>query len=352
MVQRINTVLIIRMIVAVLICTATILSCKPSGGIDLLVGFDAPLELQPYRSLENVFLKRPYGLLVRDSVIISWESSEGNQVSLNSAVTGESLMGFLFTGRGPGEATHVDDLYLKGDSLYASVYPERLFSYNWNDLIFGETIPETVYDIEGVFTSNRITAFTKNLDDEDNSTMYRTTDTMDGSITYWSEFPEDDPNEYPLNDYSKQLAYQGHFYAPRNQNKAIFLFDTYAIGYDVLDLEHFSVEHHISCYPQVKMEYYPEFDITRVDYADKYQEGFRSAAANDSGFYLLYVDEDLFSGSYVLSFDWDSKPQRLFHVKESLTDICVDDDNDFLYGIDEEESLDGIRIVIYVIEKQ
>ena len=351
MVQRVKNCSLLRKIVAVIAFTATIFSCD-NNKVDLLEGFDKPIELPVHRTIENVFLKTPFGILVRDSIIIAWDSTEGKQVSVYSTSDGRLLSGFLNVGRGPGEALHVDDMYIKKDTLYAATYPEQLYSYSLDDLLGMESVvPNSVYEYGGVFNPSGITAFSKNNGDERNTTMYRTAGFNGGSLLFWGIFPEDDPLDYPLTDFSKQLAYQGHFFVPENIGKALYLFDTYAIGFDILDMDNLTVEHHFYRYPQVKMDFYPEFEITSVDYADKYQPGFKSASANDSGFYLLYEDKELFQGCYILSFDWESTPRKLFHVSESLSDICIDSNNHYLYAVSGEETIDGVGVLVYTIEE-
>ena len=325
----------------------TIFSCGGQKRVDCLAGFEAPVELSPQNRIAHLFMKEPYGLLLRDSVLISWESSEGKQLSFHSINSGDLLFQCLEIGRGPGEALHVDDVYIRSDSLYASTYPEGLLGYSLDDLLSGRArVAESSYGHDGIIASTGITAFSKNIEDKDNSTMYRTASIADGAMTFWSEFPTDDPVEYPLSDYSRQLAYQGHYFVPKNRDKVLFVY-YYAVGFSVLDLENLSADHHFYTYPQVELQYFPIFDVTKVSFTEKHQAGFKSGAACDDGFYLLYEDEKVSRGSFLLYFDWDCRPVKLYHVNESLTCIAVDPCTGLLCALDAREDLEGSDLLLY-----
>ena len=336
-------------IVALSFGLATIFSCETRRRIDCLEGFGSPVELSPQKRIEHMYLRAPYGLLIRDTVLISWESSEGKQLSFHSINTGTLLFQCLDMGRGPGEAQHVDDVYIKADSLYASVYPEGLFGYNLDDLMTGRRrVAQSVYAHDGIIASTGITAFSKNEADDENATMYRTASLADSTLLYWCDFPADDPVDYPKADFSKQLAYQGHYFVPENVGKALFVY-YYAIGFSVLDLEKLSVDHHFYTYPQVELQYFPTFDVTKVSFVEKHQKGFKSGAACDNCFYLLYEDENVSSGSYILSFDWEGRPMGLYHVDESLACFAVDEDAGILCALDAREDLEGSDVFIYYL---
>jgi len=323
--RRISKYLIILLLLA---------SCnKPK--INILGDFSDCRELTKPLVIDGIFEDMPYGFVVADSTIAAISSQMGeNQLFCVNIPSGERTS-TLKIGRGPGEAFHANSIQIQEDTISVAVDPEETFRYLLQECKSGNSaMPIISLKHSGIVAGNEIIAQGHNHDDKGNSTLYSSVIIKDTVIRYWGDFPYGDKMKYPLEDESKQTAYQGHLFASPDGSKAVVPL-LYTVGFDVIDIRSHSVKHHIWITPQVTIRHIEELNVNLVRRAPAYETGFDDASATNQAIYLLYKKGNL---SYVLKYDWKGKPETEYKIGPvDLEKIYVAPDGSKLYALANDE---------------
>lgn len=304
--------------------------CEESGTVDLLCGHGEAIELIPSYIDDNVFDRFPYSIVVKDSIVLGISSEFGEGQLQTYDICSKRQEFYLKSGRGPFESLHVNSLSLSGDTVNVSVLPDATCRYLIaEDRSENCLVPLSMEPSEGVFLNDEILSFKRNPEAVQDSFMFCSYSLLDSTRSYWGLFPDNDEIKYPEYDESKHTAYQGDLYLSPDRGKALFVY-YYAIGFDILDPASQSNEHYISKTPQVTVKHVEELNANFVRGTERWQRGYAEAQVTDSCFYLLCEQNGT---SYVLEYDWEAEPLRLFCFEEIIRNIFVTSSGDSLFAI-------------------
>ena len=283
---------------------------------------------------ENVLEGLPYGFVVADSSLLAFSSSMGAAQLFSYNLKDGTRHYSLKFGRGPGESLHANSIQLRGDSVYVSVDPGMIYSYDRAELINrSNVIPRSSRRGNGLIAADgSVISFSRNIDDESNSTMYCTETKVDTS--WWGVFPEDEI-AYPAGDESKQTAWQGKLVLSPDGDRGLFLF-YYALGFDIIGIPSKTVSHHVWLTPQVSVKHIDMLGVNVVKPDEHYVRNFIDVAACRDGFYMLYTPDG--ARKYVLSYDWEGAPIKVYEVEEASRLIYVEPDGGAVYLLSANEN--------------
>ena len=313
---------------------AALVSCGHGKDVDIMASFPVADKVECVLAAENVFDGVPYGFVVADSSLLAFSSSMGAAQLFSYNLKDGTRHYSLKFGRGPGESLHANSIQLRGDSVYVSVDPGMIYSYDRAELINrSNVIPRSSRRGNGLIAADgSVISFSRNIDDESNSTMYCTETKVDTS--WWGVFPEDEI-AYPAGDESKQTAWQGKLVLSPDGDRGLFLF-YYALGFDIIGIPSKTVSHHVWLTPQVSVKHIDMLGVNVVKPDEHYVRNFIDVAACRDGFYMLYTPDG--ARKYVLSYDWEGAPIKVYEVEEASRLIYVEPDGGAVYLLSANEN--------------
>ena len=313
---------------------AALVSCSHGKDVDIMASFPVAGKVECVLMAENVLEGLPYGFVVADSSLLAFSSSMGAAQLFSYNLKDGTRHYSLKFGRGPGESLHANSIQLRGDSVYVSVDPGMIYSYDRAELINrSNVIPRSSRRGNGLIAADgSVISFSRNIDDESNSTMYCTETKVDTS--WWGVFPEDEI-AYPAGDESKQTAWQGKLVLSPDGDRGLFLF-YYALGFDIIGIPSKTVSHHVWLTPQVSVKHIDMLGVNVVKPDEHYVRNFIDVAACRDGFYMLYTPDG--ARKYVLSYDWEGAPIKVYEVEEASRLIYVEPDGGAVYLLSANEN--------------
>ncbi len=313
---------------------AALVSCSHGKDVDIMASFPVADKVECVLAAENVFDGVPYGFVVADSSVLAFSSSMGAAQLFSYNLKDGTRHYSLKFGRGPGESLHANSIQLRGDSVYVSVDPGMIYSYDRAELINRSNVmPRSSRRGNGqIAADGSVISFSRNIDDESNSTMYCTETKVDTS--WWGVFPEDEIS-YPAGDESKQTAWQGKLVLSSDGDRGLFLF-YYALGFDIIGIPSKTVSHHVWLTPQVSVKHIDVLGVNVVKPDEHYVRSFIDVAACRDGFYMLYTPDR--ARKYVLYYDWEGVPVKAYEVEEESKLIYVEPDGGAVYLLSANEN--------------
>lgn len=343
-----------KILLAILIITVS--SSCDNNGKSILDDFSSVIILKDEICVTDSCVA-PQNVVLMDDFLFYKEKAQNKLLRRLDLNTGEMLE-FLSKGNGPGEVTNVIRLAVSDSLLQIFVDPESVLCYSPNDLDknliypskeirmpLGQSAFASAFKVnDKLFYSGKIT--------ETDTCRYCVYDIDKDSLYSFEGFPKIDFNiqDFPSNDMSKQLAYQGDFVFSPRQDK-IFFFFFYGLGFEVIDADNWKVMHRtIYQYPNVKLKHIDQLNINKVERNPDSFCGFIDACATDDYIYVLYTNktfkEDYSSGKHILQYDWKGKPKVHYISEYDLNSISVDERNNAIYATTNEENA---RIIKYKI---
>lgn len=343
-----------KILLSILICIASS-SCGDKG-TSILDNFSNVVILKDEICVTDSCVA-PQNLVLKDYSLFYKEKSQSKLLRRLDLITGE-IQEFLSKGNGPGEVTNVIRLAVSDSILQVYTDPEAVLYYCPADLDknlvypskevkmpLGQSAFASAFQVNGkLFYSGKIT-----LTDTCRYCVY---DIDKDSLYSFEGFPKIDSNiqDFPSNDMSKQLAYQGDFVFSPNRDRLFFFF-FYGLGFEIIDTRNWKVLYHkMYQYPDVKLKHIDQLNINKVERNPDSLCGFIDACATDNHIFVLYTNktfkEDYSSGRHILQFDWEGKPITHYISENDLNSISIDDSEKNIYATTNEENA---RIIKYKI---
>lgn len=300
----------------------------------------------------------PNNLVMADSLLFYEEPQDKDLMRCYHLKEGR-IKKFLSRGNGPDEALNViRTSYTSADSLLqVYVEPEMILLYDIKDMenvkiqpVESRKLTEGQYAYSSAYVVGGDEIFYTGKASANDTCRYCMYHWETDSIYSFGAFPKEDIHWHnlPMNDCSRQLAYQGHAVLSPDGSKLFFYF-FYALGFEIIDAERNRITHSsFKQYPDVKLFPIPELGINRIKHNPDSFRGFLDACTTDEHIYVLYsgkrFSEDYSAGKYVLKYTWNGTPETLYQLDVEATSIATDKEGTKLYCSTNEENA---RIICY-----
>lgn len=305
------------------------------------------ITLTPLQDSSNLFLGKPWSILVLNDHIIVQDLIDGYWFALVDKHTGKLIKRFGVSGRGPGEISHPASLQRNGrDFTFLDQQLLKLYTASIDSLITGQPgyikecidlkLPkQTFTDCRQILKLSSGELIGAGVSPEGRIVRFD----ADGKNArfYSPDYPYD-----PLHkdeDYkAKSMAFQYHIAINPAENKFCNLGGT-AGQLEIFDLTPDGVKpavNHIYYLP--KYTNYSNKNMMQVGFAPDSKIGFSNLeAVGDYIWFSNTKDESLKNRTplvgYIGKFDWNGNPVKAYRVTNNLLMYSFDPDGKEIYGI-------------------
>lgn len=170
---------------------------------------------------------------------------------------------------------------------------------------------------------------------------------------FFFEYPYKDGHEKKISNRLRGMAYQGTLCSNKSLGNFLYavrsapIFILYSVEKDRIQKTY----EWIGGYPIYKTEENETWRSAPMSADNKM--AFVMAYATDSYVYLLYsgksikeVGTDAFKANIIYRLSWDGKPNCKFELDYSLTNFCVSDYDDILYGLADKGEIELVQYVL------
>ena len=322
----------------IFIIIAATVGCKQKDEWELLV-FPVEKEVELEMIIEDpVWPNVMRGIDFYNGKLVMMYDKNDRHIHFVDAYTGEELGSMLHKGRGPGEIIIARKFFIDRETGTFSVYDfmsKKLLSGNIDSLYNGLSL----YQVDENFGQGTYAVFplqqgyffcqsTYNAEPERRYSMKKN----NGELVKYEGYPLDDFN-LVHNIFSPH-----HMVFSRDRTKMVAS-PTYGMILEFFDLK-IGIE-------KTKTRYFRKI-YSKNDGSPDYPKsgvGMANVCGTDKYIYATHGEPDTdWSFNNIAIFDWEGNPVKIFRTKyKKLINICVDDEERFLYVVGEKE--DGNRVL-------
>lgn len=305
------------------------------------------MTLTPIQDSSDLFLGKPWDILVLNDHIIVQDLVDGYWFALIDKHTGQLIKRFGVSGRGPGELLHPVSLSKDGqDFTFLDQQLRKLYVASIDSLITGQ--PGYIKECINLELPTQSYTDCRRLQRLSSGELIGTGVSPEGRLVRFDangknarffspEYPHDPLHQNE--DYkTKSMAYQYHIALNQAENRLCNVGGT-AGQFEIFELTPDGMKqlvNHIYYLP--KYTNHSNENILQVGFTTESKMGFSNLETTADHIWFSNIKDELLNNrtqiiDYIGKFDWNGNPVKAYRVKGNLRIYGLDPDGTKIYGI-------------------